>query len=90
MKPRPINTIASEIWVIFFSMDRDKHHFLKRAWPLLQPLLDVTSAEDFYGLDTCEQIILDFLKACNAWEGEDSTRLRAELRLHLYNAKEAR
>lgn len=88
----PLNKVAAEISVALTDIVNTPgahKRWVPKVWPYVQSMLELRSARDFYGIDSAEDVILGFLNiAGENWHGPQSNRLRAQLREHLYNAKE--
>lgn len=90
MKLIPVNALAASI----LSALREQYPYSRkpkwvpRAMEYAQAMLEVKEASDFYGVDTAESILLEFLKLTDTWKHEEAPLIRRQLRQHLYNAKE--
>lgn len=88
----PLNKIAAEISVALTNLKCTPHihkTWIPKAEHYVEAMLNVKTAKDFYGIDTAEEVILGFLHiAGENWRGPQADRIRAQLREHLYNAKE--
>lgn len=88
----PINRIAAEISVALTDLKYTPN--IHKTWiakvePYVEAMLSVSSVKEFYGVNGAEEVILGFLHiAGEHWRGPQSDRIRAQLREHLYNAKE--
>lgn len=88
----PINKIAAEISVAFQDIRNTPgahKKWLINVEPYVEAMLNVQDAQEFYGIDRAEDILLGFLNAAgDRWHGAQSDRIRTQLREHLYRAKE--
>lgn len=88
----PLNRVAAEISTALTDISQTpgaRKKWIEKCWPYVQAMLELRSARDFYGIDSAEEVILGFLNVAGEnWHGPQSDRLRAQLREHLYNAKE--
>ena len=71
--PRPISTIAGEIY-----MDWEKPNYA--AQPYLDAMFSLTSTDDDYGLDSGRSVVAYFLSNAGTWRGETARKLKAELK----------
>ena len=70
---RSINTIAHEI-------QNDWKNVNYAAKPYLDAMLTMSNANDGFGYDSGESVILYFLSNAGAWRGEVAKRIKTELR----------
>lgn len=70
---RPLSEIAAEI-----------RENWKKVSPFAEPYLKAMSTlqsiQDYYGLDSGEEIVLRFLSNSTGWRGEVARRIKAELK----------
>jgi hypothetical protein len=86
---RPLNKIAADILVAW----RDKYpnrqypSFVIFSMPYVQAMLDLKDANDMYGCDSADDILIRFLHNAQGWRGEKARAIKFELNQHLENVK---
>lgn len=70
---RPINEIAQEIKAEW----KNIHSYAK---PYLNAMLQLKSINDYYYMDSAEEIVLRFLCNAQSFRGEAARRLKTELK----------
>lgn len=90
---RPLNIIAAEISTAFIDHPRyrtsEQPAFITYSMPYVRAMLELRDAKGFYGVDRADDIVLRFLNNATGWRHPRAAAIRAELREHLYRAKEA-
>ena len=88
---RPLNVIAAEILTAY----RDNPNYASRkpafmtySEPYVRAMLELKDAKGFYGVDRADDVVLRFLVNASRWRHPRTAAIRAELRQHIYNAKE--
>jgi hypothetical protein len=78
---RPLSTIAYEIQRTWGS----KINYA--AAPYLDAMGSLTSLTDKFGYDSADSVVRYFLSNSSTWRGEDSRRIKSELRAMLSEAR---
>jgi hypothetical protein len=88
---RPLNKIAAEIITLWRDKPPPERTKINSS-PYIQAMLDISSCNDMYGLETGDMIVAYALNNIGYWHGEDARRIKAELKEHLesHNARNRR
>lgn len=81
----PVNTLAAVIATAFFDIRHSDPPppWVDGAQPYLDTMLEMETAEGFYGIDPAEDILKKFLDASEQWKGSLASHVKRQLRQHL-------
>lgn len=92
MKLLPVNALAAAAMTALIDHPRwgrpNQPHWVKGATEYASAMLEVKNADDFYGIDRAEKLLLEFLKLTCNWKHEDAEFIRKQLRQHLHKVRD--